>query len=494
MNLEDAHSTPATAMSYRSGETVAGKYRLLELLGEGGMGTVWRAHYETLHVDVALKMVLRPNARDDELPNDGRRRLQLEACAAARLGHAAIARVYDYGLCSRGGAFIVMELLEGEDLGRALARRGQLSASKAVATLLPIVHALCVAHQKGVVHRDIKPQNIYLARTADGRVQPKLLDFGIAKLENPNTRLTRTGALLGSPVYVSPEQARGEEVDARSDVWSTCIVLYELIAGAPPFGNTTPTGLLYAILARDPPSLFDAGLADEALWKIVERGLAKEPHHRWSTMRELGQELARWLSGCGKATDITGASLCQQWFQCVDADADLLASLTPPPLVASDDARPKLELPMPRVSDVITRADLEEEPEESTLAGGVLFVPATTVRGRVAALSLGCVAAVTFAAAVSAVYRLAQPLPAAGFASARIELRTASSASTRPLVPTPWRSTGTAGEVVVAPASDVNDPLADAESVRASGSDASNAPSGSTSAKPATSAESQAER
>ncbi len=316
---------------YHPGERIAGKYSLIEKLGEGGMGAVWRAHNETLDVDVAIKLM-----RDDEIEADdalamlGDRSLQ-EARAAARLGHPAIARVFDFGITDHDDPFIVMELLKGEDLADTLARRGRIAATKAVATLLPIAHALEAAHAKGIVHRDIKPENIFMARQEDGRVQPKLVDFGIAKVERSKShRLTQTGAMLGSPIYMSPEQARGDDVDRLADVWAISVVLYEMITGRPPFEGKNYNALLYSIIADDPPAITSFGTGDDELWEILKRGLEKDPDKRWSTMQQFGAKLGRWMIARDVHEDITGASIAAQWLRRVQTDADVLASMLPP--------------------------------------------------------------------------------------------------------------------------------------------------------------------
>jgi serine/threonine-protein kinase len=316
--------------SYEPGERIAERYLLKQKLGEGGMGAVFSAYDETLDVDVALKLI-----RVEELDGEGGAllgdRMLQEARAAARLGHPAIARVFDFGATHRGDPFIVMELLRGEDLADTLARRGQINPTKAVATLLPIAHALEAAHLKGIVHRDIKPENIYLARSEDGRVQPKLVDFGVAKIERAkNHRLTQTGAMLGSPVYMSPEQARGDDVDRLADVWALCVVLYEMIAGRPPFEGKNYNALLYSIIADEPESTVALGVGDAELWEILRQGLEKDPARRWQSMHLLGTRLARWLLAHQVQEDITGASVSAQWLWRVPTGADALASMMPP--------------------------------------------------------------------------------------------------------------------------------------------------------------------
>ncbi len=319
---------PSTIV-YAAGNLVAGRYRLRALLGKGGMGAVWRAHDETLDVDVALKLIHR-----NLVGEDSAERLLQEARAAAKLGHSAIVRVFDFGLTKFGEPFFVMELLEGEDLATLLERRGRLSAIRAVQTILPIVHALDAAHAKGIIHRDLKPENIFVAKEDGQRLQPKIVDFGIAKLDRGDSRVTRTGALLGSPAYMSPEQARGDDVDHRADIWSLCVVLYEIITGRIPFEGKNANATLYAIIANEPPPLVMFASGDDELWTILSIGLAKDPDKRWQAMRTLGEALARWLSAHGVNDDVTGAALEAAWGR----GGDRLDSLsTVPPQVALAD-------------------------------------------------------------------------------------------------------------------------------------------------------------
>lgn len=319
---------PLAFRGYDVGERIAGKYTLIARLGEGGMGTVWRAHNEFLDIDVAVK-VLRASDNDGldgTLLSD---RLLQEARAAARLGHPSIARVFDYGTTERNNPYIVMELLKGEDLAEALSRRGRVSNTKAVSTLMPIAHALAAAHAQGIVHRDLKPENVFLSRLEDGRVLPKLVDFGIAKIDQGRShRLTQTGTMLGSPIYMSPEQARGDDVDHRADIWAFCVVLYELLAGRTPFEGRNYNALLYAIISDEPRPLRAKAEGDEELWEILRRGFEKEPDRRWSSMEELGRALAQWLLVRGVSEDISGASLKAQWFRSAPT-GDVLTSMLP---------------------------------------------------------------------------------------------------------------------------------------------------------------------
>src|SRR5688500_460834 len=219
-------------LAYTIGDVIAGKYELEEVLGEGGMGAVFRARNIAIDMPVAIKLIRADLSR--ELFSG---RLLQDARAAAKLAHPAIVRVFDVGQTALGDPFIVMELLSGETLSSIIEREGRLNSVWAVQLLLPIADALSAAHAKGFVHRDVKPDNVFVVHDA-GELQPKLVDFGIVKLpeREGNSQLTQLGAVLGSPEYMSPEQARGlEHIDLRSDVWSFSIMLYEAIAGETPF-------------------------------------------------------------------------------------------------------------------------------------------------------------------------------------------------------------------------------------------------------------------
>lgn len=316
------------------GQVLDGKYKLLRPLDDGGMGSLFVAHNLALDVNVAVKVIradLREADEDDTLLVE---RLLQEARAAARLGHAAIVRTFDVGTAHNGDPYLVMELLEGEDLASTLVERGRLSPTKALRVLLPIAHALAAAHECGIVHRDLKPDNILLTREPDGRVQPKLIDFGVAKLQEANARrLTAAGHAIGTPGYMSPEQARGEDVDARADIWAFTVVLFETLTGRLPFEGDDCSTLLRSILDDEPAKLGSLGVSDERLACVVCRGLAKDRTKRWRTMRELGRALADWLIDQGVTEDIAGGSLRLMWQQqptIPGRATDALASIPPP--------------------------------------------------------------------------------------------------------------------------------------------------------------------
>lgn len=336
---------PPVSRAYRPKDVIAGKYELQRVLGQGGMGEVWVARNRDLDADVAIKLI-----RADSSADDSADRLLREAQAAARLSGPGIVRVFDFGKTQYGDPFIVMELLEGEDLSHTLKRRGRLSPIKAVRIMLPICQALANAHSVGIVHRDLKPENIFLAKTAGGQVQPKLLDFGVAKVGRAfSRRLTQTGAMLGSPLYMSPEHARGDEVDYRADIWAFCVVLYEVITGRAPFDGKNYNAVLYSIIANEPPPTTTLGAGDDELWSSIQRGMRKDPDERWTSMDELGRALARWLMGHDTLDDITGVSLQATWFETpARPSVDPLETVRPPGLPDEESlaARP-LGMPPP---------------------------------------------------------------------------------------------------------------------------------------------------
>jgi eukaryotic-like serine/threonine-protein kinase len=306
----DRPSEVPFSRAYAEGELIAAKYRLEGLLGEGGMGMVWVARNEALDARVALKLI-----RHDLHHPEAADRLLKEARAAARLEHRGIVRVFDFGQTELGDPFIVMELLDGRSLGDVLERHARLSAVRAVQTMLPVIDALAFAHRRGIVHRDLKPDNIFLARQTK-RTQPKVVDFGIAKVEHGDLHrgLTRNGTVLGSPGYMSPEQARGAaDVDHRADVWAVCVVLYETVTGQSPFEGDNYNAMMRSIIEDTPQPITVFAAGDEELWAILERGLAKDRSVRWPTMRDLGKALAEWLLRRGVDRDVTGESLEQLW-------------------------------------------------------------------------------------------------------------------------------------------------------------------------------------
>jgi serine/threonine-protein kinase len=214
-----------------------------------------------------------------------------------------------------------------------------LSGQRAVRLLLPIADALAAAHAKGIIHRDLKPDNVFIV-SEDEQTQPKLVDFGIVKLTDSashRTHLTQMGTVLGSPEYMSPEQARGlDDIDHRSDLWSFCVLLYELISGVTPFGAANYNALLRSIVESAPRAIEPRSPEEAELWQIILLGLAKDREQRPRSMTELGRALAAWLVRQGVADDVCGASLEAKWIlRASDASALAVAGRGSLPSLAS---------------------------------------------------------------------------------------------------------------------------------------------------------------
>ena len=277
-----------------AGEVIAGKYRVLRRLGEGGMGLVVLAEHVHLGEHVAIKVMSRQGPSSPEASA----RFLREARAAARLKGEHIARATDFGVLDSGAPYIVLEYLEGCDLGAYLRTNGRLVTPEAVGYVLQACEGIAEAHAGGIVHRDLKPANLFLTRSPDGSPLVKVLDFGVAKSTQPVTGetsgLTGTGAMMGSPIYMSPEQLKSsKEVGPTADVWALCVVLFELLTGRQPFNGETFPAIAGAILyVPSPDPCADRQAIPRALGNVVLKGLAKEPKERFQSVGELARALA----------------------------------------------------------------------------------------------------------------------------------------------------------------------------------------------------------
>ncbi len=292
-------SDALASVGVKEGDVLAGKYRVERLLGAGGMGVVVSAMHLQLHQRVALKLMLPGAASSAEAVQ----RFVREARAAAQLRSDHVARVLDVGTLAEGPPFMVMELLLGSDLEELLRRHGTLSIRDAVDYVRQACDALQEAHQAGIVHRDMKPGNLFLATDVRGRTQIKVLDFGISKsmlpagLSGP-LALTRTSAVMGSPLYMSPEQMRASRnVDARTDIWSLGVTLYQLLVGQVPFLTESPMELGAKVLheAPVPPDQLRPEISP-ALSAVVLCCLAKDPAQRFPTAQALADALEGTLA------------------------------------------------------------------------------------------------------------------------------------------------------------------------------------------------------
>jgi eukaryotic-like serine/threonine-protein kinase len=296
----------------REGELIDGKYRVQALIGEGGMSTVVAAHHELLDIQVAVKLLSPSLLTNPRIVG----RFLREARAAARLKSEHVARVMDVGQLPDGQPYIVMELLDGEDLEQRIARVGALPIDQAVDFTLQALEAMAHAHARQIVHRDIKPANLFVTQTADGRDAIKVLDFGIAKLADladdapppPSSRAPDSGArigkltaenqVLGSPIYMAPEQVRMlHDIDARVDIWAIGAILYEMLTGRTAFGGEGLGEIFAGILGRDPPPITDVRPeVPEALVAAVARCLRRDREERFRDVGELAEAIAPFAS------------------------------------------------------------------------------------------------------------------------------------------------------------------------------------------------------
>ena len=274
-----------------TGALLDGRYRIVRLLGEGGMGAVYLASHVGLGRDVAIKFLHAELVSRDEVVG----RFYREAQAAAAIRHKNIIEVFDVGVSPQGEPFLVMEYLEGESLAGLLKRAGPLNLGTACAVMEPVLQALQAAHRKGIIHRDLKPDNIFLAYQQGEPPVVKIIDFGISKFAQGefDKWRTKTGSVMGTPAYMSPEQARGSAgLDHRTDIYSMGTILFEMLTGALPFAGSNFAEYLSAMLIDDPraPQSVCAGFPAEAE-PLVRKALAKNPDQRFQNAAEMLEAL-----------------------------------------------------------------------------------------------------------------------------------------------------------------------------------------------------------
>jgi serine/threonine-protein kinase len=272
------------------GAILAGKYRVDRVLGQGGMGVVVQAMHLQLRQPVAVKLLLPDAPRQSELVQ----RFMREAQAQARLRSEHVARVLDVGALDDGTPYMVLEYLDGTELGDE--SHQQLTVGEIVDLMRQACEALAEAHSLGIVHRDIKPDNLFVTRRADGSRFLKVLDFGISKIQQPTLedRLTTTSAVMGTPAYMSPEHMKSARlVDHRSDIWALGAVLYELLDGAPPFIAESYPAMIVKVAIEPVPPL--SGELPRGLAEVVYRCLEKDPAHRFQSVAELARALEPYM-------------------------------------------------------------------------------------------------------------------------------------------------------------------------------------------------------
>lgn len=282
--LEDAPASDDPLI----GSTIAESYEIVRVLGEGAMGKVYEAKHTRLPKRYAIKMLHADLAREPAVVA----RFQREAEAASALEHPNVVNVFDVSITEDGRPFIVQELLTGVELGEYLERVGRLSPGQAANIVRQIARALGAAHARGIIHRDVKPENVYLLGELNAPMV-KVLDFGISKVAEEGSALTKTGFVIGTPAYMAPEQARGDKVDARADVYAAGAILYRALTGRKPYEGLDPIATLSAVLSEDPPRLRSVQHdVPEALELVVQRAMARSPAERLPTMADLDNDLA----------------------------------------------------------------------------------------------------------------------------------------------------------------------------------------------------------
>jgi len=280
------------------GDIIAERYRVVERIGEGAMGTVYRAE----HVQISKLMAIKLLHHEVEQNPENVARFHREAEAASRLNHPNTVHVFDFGRTKSGSLYLVMEYVDGDDLGKVIGNEGAMPFGRVAYLCAQVAGSVADAHAAGVIHRDLKPENIVIAEGRDGE-RPKVLDFGLAKLFEGNieAQVTSSGTIVGTPYYMSPEQIQGHELDGRSDVYAMGAIMYECVVGKPPFEAPNPVGVLSRHLSEQPvrPSQRSPLSVPAEADEIIMRCLEKDPNDRYQTAEELRQALIQYLTSVG---------------------------------------------------------------------------------------------------------------------------------------------------------------------------------------------------
>jgi eukaryotic-like serine/threonine-protein kinase len=363
-----------------TGVVLADTYRILRLLGEGGMAEVYEAAHMRFSAHFAVKVLLDDVAKREDVL----KRFQREAEVTSALRHPNIVNVVDFNRLTDGTPYLVMEFLDGVDLAARLEAHGPMPLDQVVDLVGQLAGALTAAHSQKIVHRDLKPQNLLLVRpSGDDREVVKILDFGISKVREATTKLTRQSSIIGTPQYMAPEQARGliEEIDERTDQFSLAAITYELVSGQPPFRGEAVDAILYQVVHEPPPPFARPRPAVE---KVVLRGMAKNKAERYASVREFHLALA----------------------EAVKRDEEQPALVVPVTLLTPD-TRPKAEAPVPREPTAILTG-------HTTLGSAAKAVTGDAVEDRQGArpFSLAAILAVILLAGAGIATALLWPRPA----------------------------------------------------------------------------------
>ena len=394
------------------GELIDGKYLVQRLIGRGGMGAVYEGRHTLIERRVAIKVVFDDAASADA----GASRFEREVRAAGRIGNDHILEIIDVGTLPSGSRYMVSEFLDGEPLSSRLARGGPMDPRTIGSLMMQLLTGLGAAHQVGILHRDLKPDNIFIVREKAGKADfVKIIDFGISKFQSlsgssDSMKMTATGVVVGTPYYLSPEQARGvREIDARSDLYAVGVIMYECATGRVPFQAESFNQLIFKIALEQPPPLESIipGI-DPWFVAIVQRAMAREPAQRFQSALEMREEIARWLG----MSQSSGARVSAPGF-----DATVMADANFTPVMQ---ARAPTPSSFGRTSESLTddfmapqrrgmsKALLIGVPLLLVIAGSVFFIASHLRDGDTSAASATSAApAASFSAAAS----VAKPLP-----------------------------------------------------------------------------------
>ena len=378
----------------RAGDVIGGKYRVERILGTGGMGVVVAAMHLELEQRVALKFLLPTGASKPDIAA----RFAREARAAAKIRGEHVARVIDVGTLETGSPYIVMEFMDGEDLERVLLRTGPFPVEVAVSYVLEASEAIAEAHAMGIVHRDLKPANLFLAKRPGGAPIVKVLDFGISKeMLGAPENLTTTNSALGSPHYMAPEQiTAARNVDSRTDIWALGVVLYELLAGQPPFPSHTMPELVGKILQVEPvPMSMLRGDVPPGLTQVLDRCLQKNPANRFQNVAELAAALGPYGStrselSVERISSVLGLSSASMQRPVVDSAPDTERAF-PRVVIAATAPAVRAETPSLSMTESQWTERVATDPEADTSRKTALLIGVPVFLGVFIAIGLGVV-------------------------------------------------------------------------------------------------------
>lgn len=369
-----AETTTRRDTDLAAGDMVAGRFEIVEKLAEGGMGKVYVALQQPIGRRVALKVLRRELATDDAAV----KRFFREAVAASKLHHPNTITIIDYGEGEENTLFIAMELLDGESLHELLDKETQLPLGRAVNITAQIARSLAEAHKKGVIHRDLKPENIFISRVEGETDLVKVLDFGIAKLllGDATTRITRAGYVCGTPEYMSPEQARGEELDGTSDLYALGILLWEMLVGTVPFEAPTPLGTVLKHQNEPIPPV--PGDIPEGVKAFLHVALAKARHERPQTADAFMDGLSRAIPSDYQEDPTMGR---------ITGPRRIVAPSTPPPLRQTDSMAMAPTMAGAEL-EVLPLVDLDDPPPPAKRNGAVIAMAGFGVLAGIVGLAL----------------------------------------------------------------------------------------------------------